>query len=95
MSHEAFDYILMDINMPGTDGIDLLRRIRTDKRTADVPVIMLTSSTNPRDVQRSYSSGANAYTVKPSSLRGYRDFAEDFARFWVDHVIVTQRPSGL
>lgn len=81
---EPFDYVLLDINMPGTNGMDLLRRIRTDEKTAIMPVIMLTSSMNPSDVHTSYACGANAYALKPSSVSGYRRFAEGFTRFWVD-----------
>ena len=81
---EQFDYILLDINMPGTDGVELLRRLRTRLKTALTPVIMLSSSSHVTDVNRAYESGANAYAVKPSSLNGYRAFAEGFTRFWVD-----------
>ncbi|HTO31297.1 MAG TPA: response regulator [Pararhizobium sp.] len=84
LSGETFDYVILDINMPGMNGIDLLRRIRTDIRTAVLPVIMLTSSMNPSDVYTSYASGANAYTLKPSSVSGYRKFAEGFTHFWLD-----------
>lgn len=84
LSGELFDYVLLDINMPGTDGMELLKRIRTDKKTAVLPVIVLTSSMNPADVHQSYAQGANAYALKPSSLGGYRRFAEGFARFWID-----------
>jgi CheY-like chemotaxis protein len=95
LSSEPFDYVLLDINMPGTNGMDLLRRIRTDEKTAIVPVIMLTSSANPSDVHTSYACGANAYAVKPSSVNGYRRFAEGFTRFWVDVAVQPQgqRPS--
>ena len=81
---EAFDYILLDINMPGTSGMDLLKRLRGRPRTAVTPVIMLSSSSNTTDVSRAYENGANAYAVKPSTLSGYRAFAEGFTRFWVD-----------
>ncbi len=81
---EAFDYILLDINMPGTSGVDLLKRLRGRTRTAVTPVIMLSSSSNVADVNRAYENGANAYAVKPSTLSGYRAFAEGFTRFWVD-----------
>lgn len=81
---EAFDYILLDINMPGTSGMDLLKRLRGRARTAVTPVIMLSSSSNTVDVNRAYENGANAYAVKPSTLSGYRAFAEGFTRFWVD-----------
>ena len=81
---EAFDYNLLDINMPGTNGMDLLKRLRGRTRTAVTPVIMLSSSSNTSDVNSAYENGANAYAVKPSTLSGYRDFAEGFTRFWVD-----------
>lgn len=81
---EVFDYILLDINMPGTSGVDLLKRLRSRPRTAVTPVIMLSSSSSMTDINRAYESGANAYAVKPSTLSGYREFAEGFTRFWVD-----------
>ena len=81
---EAFDYILLDINMPGTSGVDLLKRLRGRTRTAVTPVIMLSSSSSTADVNRAYENGANAYAVKPSTVSGYRAFAEGFTRFWVD-----------
>jgi len=84
LATEAFDYILLDINMPGTNGMELLKRLRGNARTAVTPVIMLSSSSNTADVNRAYENGANAYAVKPSTLSGYRDFAEGFTRFWVD-----------
>ncbi|MDO9418863.1 response regulator [Pararhizobium sp.] len=88
---ERFDYILLDINMPGIDGMELLRRIRSNGPTALTPVIMLTSSMNQNDVFRAYESGANAYAVKPSSITGYKRFAEGFASFWIDVAIAPSR----
>ena len=87
LDSESFDYILLDINMPGTSGMDLLKRLRGRSRTAVTPVIMLSSSSNTIDVTRAYENGANAYAVKPSTLSGYREFAEGFTRFWVDVAI--------
>jgi len=84
LAREAFDYILLDINMPGTSGMDFLKRLRGQARTAITPVIMLSSSSSAADVDRAYRNGANAYAVKPSTLSGYRDFAEGFTRFWGD-----------
>lgn len=84
---EHFDYVLLDIKMPGVDGMELLERIRSNEGTSVVPVIVLTSSTNPSDVVRSYRAGANAYAAKPSSLSGYRQFAEAFVRFWIENTL--------
>ncbi|WP_244513208.1 MULTISPECIES: response regulator [unclassified Ensifer] len=83
-----FDYILMDIKLPGSDGIDLLRRVRKHRATALVPIIVLTSSINPADVLHCYGAGANAYVAKPSSVMEYRRFAEAFIRFWVESAIL-------
>lgn len=87
LSREHFDYVLLDIKMPGVDGMELLERIRSNEGTSVVPVIVLTSSTNPSDVIRSYKAGANAYAAKPSSLSGYRQFAEAFVRFWIENTL--------
>jgi CheY-like chemotaxis protein len=56
LATEAFDYILLDINMPGTNGMDLLKRLRGRTRTAVTPVIMLSSSSNSADVNRAYEN---------------------------------------
>lgn len=90
LSNERFDYVLLDVNMPGISGMDLLRRIRKNVKTAVMPVIMMTSSMNQSDVYQAYASGANAYTIKPSSVSGYRRFAEAFTRFWGDVAITPQ-----
>ncbi|HEV7307071.1 response regulator [Ensifer sp.] len=82
------DYILMDIKLPGSDGIELLRRLRKVRATALVPIIVLTSSINPSDVVQCYEAGANAYAAKPSSVDDYRRFAEAFTRFWVESTIL-------
>lgn len=84
LENETFDYILLDIKMPGTSGMDLLQRLRRRASTAATPVIMLSSSSSRHDVNSAYENGANAYAVKPSTLSGYRDFAEGFKRFWID-----------
>ncbi|MFB2553266.1 response regulator [Ensifer soli] len=93
LDSQDFDYVLLDINMPGISGVDLLRRIRDNKRTAVLPVIMFTSSMSQIDIYRSYENGANAYALKPSSVTGYRRFAEGFTRFWVD-IAVAPCPPG-
>lgn len=87
LEHDHFDCVLLDIKMPGVDGIELLARIRTNEGTSVMPVIVLTSSTNPGDVFRSYKAGANADAAKPSSLSGYRQFAGAFVRFWIDNTL--------
>ena len=92
LSSGHFDYMLMDIKLPGSDGIELLRRVRKSRATALIPIIVLTSSINPADVLHCYGAGANAYAAKPSSVIEYRRFAEAFIRFWVESTIL---PPGM
>ena len=57
--------VLLDINMPGMDGVEVLRRLKQDRRTRTIPVIMLTTADDPRSVQRCYALGCNVYLTKP------------------------------
>lgn len=63
--------IILDIKMPKLDGLDLLERVRSQPRWKDVPVVMLTSSDDQRDVSRAAALGANAYIRKPSDLTAF------------------------
>ena len=57
--------ILLDINMPRMDGIELLKKLKGDMRFKDIPVIMLTTTDDPREVEQCYKLGCNAYVTKP------------------------------
>jgi CheY-like chemotaxis protein len=57
--------ILLDINMPGLDGIDVLTRIKEDPQKRAIPVVMLTTTDDPREVERCYALGCNVYMTKP------------------------------
>lgn len=57
--------MILDINMPGIDGIEVLTQIKNDPRTATIPVIMLTTTDDPRDVMRCHEAGCNLYVTKP------------------------------
>lgn len=57
--------ILLDISMPGLDGFEILEGIKSSAQLKTIPVIMLTSTDHPREIQRSYALGASAYIVKP------------------------------
>jgi CheY-like chemotaxis protein len=57
--------VLLDVSMPGLDGYEVLERIKTTEQLKHIPVIMVTSTDAPRDVERCYRLGANAYVVKP------------------------------
>lgn len=76
--------VLLDLSLGRDTGLDVLRSIRADRRFAALPVIVLSSSSNHRDVAEGYIAGANAYVEKPLTMDLYRRFARAFAAFWVD-----------
>ncbi len=65
--------MLLDINMPKLSGIDVLTAIKADPATANTPAIMLTTTDDPREIQRCYEQGCNAYVVKPVVYESFVD----------------------
>jgi len=57
--------LLLDINMPGLDGVEVLRQIKTNAATKSIPVVMLTTTDDPREINRCYELGCNVYVTKP------------------------------
>ncbi|MCP4408367.1 MAG: response regulator [Gammaproteobacteria bacterium] len=76
------DLILLDLNMPGTDGYEVLETIKSDTELKKMPVVVLTTSKAKQDVDRCYSSGANAYVCKPIELRDFRKAIQCLNNFW-------------
>jgi two-component system response regulator len=75
--------ILLDLSLPRISGLDVLQRIRADPRTALLPVVMLTASTEQEDVIRSYALGANAYVRKPVDFVEFAEAAKTLGLFWL------------
>lgn len=65
--------LLLDIRMPGLDGVEVLRRMKADERLKRIPVIMLTTTDDPREIENCYKLGCNSYLTKPV---GFEKFAE-------------------
>jgi CheY-like chemotaxis protein len=63
--------LLLDIKMPRVDGVEVLRQIKSDSRTALIPVIMLTTTDDPREIQRCYELGCSVYITKPVDYQGF------------------------
>jgi CheY-like chemotaxis protein len=63
--------LLLDIKMPRVDGVEVLRQIKSDPRTALIPVIMLTTTDDPREIQRCYELGCSVYITKPVDYQGF------------------------
>jgi CheY-like chemotaxis protein len=74
--------LLLDIKMPRMDGIEVLKVIRNDQLFSTLPIVMLTSSREKRDLKRCYELGANAYVVKPVNFKEYLETLQSVGKFW-------------
>lgn len=78
------DMVLVDLNLPGSDGHDLLTAIRSDPELAHLPVIVLTTSDEAQDVREAYRRGANAFLVKPVDFSSFQDVMNRFLELWFE-----------
>lgn len=74
--------VLLDLKLPKIDGIEVLRRIKSDERTKHTPVVMLTSSQEERDVLDSYNLGVNSYIVKPVDFSNFVHAVSELGVYW-------------
>jgi two-component system response regulator len=74
--------ILLDVKLPKVSGIEVLQRVKQDKRTSKIPVVMLTSSREDPDVKRSYELGANSYIVKPVDFNQFKEAIKLLGVYW-------------
>jgi two-component system, response regulator len=75
--------ILLDLNLPKVDGLEVLRALRADPRTKLLPVVILTSSQQEQDLARSYSLGANSYVRKPVDFTEFVDAIRQLGLYWL------------
>ena len=83
--------VLLDLKMPKVDGLEVLRRMKSDAKLAKIPVVMLTSSAQERDVVESYQLGVNAYVVKPVAFQEFIDAVRNLGLFWA---VLNEPPPG-
>lgn len=76
--------VLLDIKMPKVDGIEVLRVVKSDRRTRSIPVVVFTSSREPQDLREGYRYGANAYVVKPIAFDEFSKTMTGIGSFWLD-----------
>jgi CheY-like chemotaxis protein len=85
--------ILLDLNLPGTDGREVLAEIKNDPGLRTIPVVVLTTSTDEIDIQRCYQAGANSYVHKPVGLEGFMMALQRLKDYWFE-VVVFPKDSG-
>jgi len=83
--------ILLDLNLPGTDGREVLTAIKRDEQLKQIPVIVLTTSNDARDVESCYQAGANSYIQKPVDMEGFVRAIERLNGYWFEVVLL---PNG-
>jgi len=82
---------LLDLKMPKVDGLDVLRTIKKDDNFKTIPVVILTSSREEKDLVESYKLGVNAYVVKPVNFQQFVDAVKQLGAFWA---VVNEPPPG-
>ncbi len=75
--------VLLDLKLPKVDGLDVLRRIRADEHTKCLPVVVLTTSTEDKDITESYNLGANSYVCKPVDFNEFITAARQLGLYWM------------
>jgi len=81
--HQLPAVILLDINMPGIDGLQVLKQIKADEYTRRIPVVILTSSSEQRDVLEGYNLGANSYIRKPVDFNKFSNAVRQVGLYWL------------
>lgn len=77
------EVVLLDLKLPKLDGLEVLRRLRNDERTKLLPVVVLTSSREDRDLTKSYELGANSYILKPVDFKQFAKAVRDVGLYWL------------
>ena len=83
--------MLLDLKLPKVDGMEVLQQVRSDERLKMIPVVVLTSSHEEKDMMRSYKLGVNAYVVKPVDFHEFVNAVKELGVFWA---VINQPPPG-
>jgi len=89
--------ILLDLNLPGTDGRDVLCEVKQNNRLKVIPVVIYTTSSSPKDIEACYQSGANSYLIKPMDIQQLKSSLCLLLNYWFDviRLPITTIPTAL
>jgi CheY-like chemotaxis protein len=90
-SHDNPAVMLLDLKLPKVNGLEVLQKIRSDEHLKRIPVVVLTSSHEEKDVIRSYELGVNAYVVKPVDFHDFVNAVKELGIFWA---VINEAPPG-
>jgi CheY-like chemotaxis protein len=76
--------ILLDLNLPGIDGREVLERLKQDQSFKEIPIVVFTTSSNPKDIELCYQKGANGYLVKPMDAQELKKTIRAFVDYWLE-----------
>lgn len=94
LAPDAHVLLLLDINMPRVDGVEVLRQLKADPKTARIPVIMLTTTDDPREIERCYRYGCSVYITKPVPYAAFTDALSRLGLFLEIVKLPTVPPAG-
>ncbi len=80
---DAPKVVLLDLKLPRVDGLEVLEKVKSDKRTRTIPIVVLTSSSEELDIVTSYTHGANSYILKPVDFDKFVDAAKEVGLYWL------------
>lgn len=83
--------MLVDLKMPKVDGVEFVRQVKSDARTRVIPIVILTSSRESRDLEECYRLGVNAYVVKPVQFQDFIEAVRQIGSFWA---LINEPPPG-
>ncbi|MEP0925417.1 response regulator [Leptolyngbya sp. ST-U4] len=75
--------ILLDLNLPGTDGREVLEQLKQDQSVKEIPIVVFTTSSNPKDIEFCYQNGANGYLIKPVDSDELERTVQAFVDYWL------------
>ncbi|WP_169570291.1 response regulator [Sneathiella limimaris] len=85
------DLILLDLNMPGISGRNVLMRLKSDAELKNIPIIVLTTSDDPRDIEDCYDAGANTFIVKPVELDNFTIAIQNLKEYWFEVAVLPEK----